>query len=132
MLENLKSRFKNAAHKRVGRQILRYAAALIKTHGHCKEASARDKYGAGVLPGDKHAEQFCILGAVSRARHDLFYKTGNRTFNIDIGLRAALATQLHAQGGWGAVNDYNDRPETTAQDAINLLLNAAKCGLEVK
>lgn len=89
--------------------LLRGAAALIGTAGHCKGVGHDPETGA-----------FCIVGALTEVEMDL-------GLNIDEYQQATIALREHLgiDPAGGCIAIWNDRDETTAGEVIHALVEAA-------
>lgn len=95
-------------------QILERTKFLI-SYGHCKGAPARNRQGEAVSDAEPEAVYFCLVGAVRRAIRD----THN---GIGIDPIMAIFHRLHVD--YGSLATWNDAPERTQADVVQLLDDA--------
>jgi hypothetical protein len=105
-----------------GPRVLAHVAKILEKPGcWTKGAYARDVHGTTVKIGDPSACQFCLMGAVYLALRELDISQRNEGASM---LIHDIRTRLSSPSKGLMVADFNDAPETTHQDVMNLLAEA--------
>lgn len=103
-------------------RILRGATELIE-RGWCQDHAACDEHGASADWEAKNAASFCTLGAVARATRSLQFNV----FKDGVYDRVVAALKARLPDGYrGSVPAWNDAPERTKQEVLDLLRYAEK------
>lgn len=89
-------------------KVLRQAKRILsKKSAWTRHCLAVDKFGLPVLPTSSKAVAFCMLGAVSKAKHDL-------------GVGTSACSALYKVIPTGLVGTFNDNPSTTHEDVLRM------------
>ena len=109
-------------------ELLNRSLAYVEK-GWCQHANARDALGQGTTSDNEKAICWCASGACERAAKELDYPDG--WFDVGRTLVAALGvTRVPHKGDvarpnvWGAVIDWNDDKDRTAEDVARLFRRA--------
>lgn len=106
-------------NKTLFKQALDHAADLILL-GWTKELLAGDADGNEVPENSEEAVSFCLIGAYSRAAHDL--GIGDEDYKLHRPVRQAL----HDRGYRGMISDWNNRVAKSAEEVAAVLREAKK------
>jgi hypothetical protein len=88
-----------------------------------KGTAAKTARGKHVAAVDSKAVSFCLIGALTRAAHELRVSPGDHTY---LEVVMAVRKQLVVRGVWQAMIAFNDHPKTTKAHVMTALKGALK------
>jgi hypothetical protein len=99
--------------------VLTKAIELAEKYEWTQKTYARDASGESVDTWSKDACSFCALGFIGRARFELMDETNALLFVVESLVENCLPEEFHCN-----IPAYNDHPNTTKQDIIDLFKKA--------
>lgn len=101
------------------KDVLVRAQQILKDGAWTKGAIARDAYGLKVSPDAYDATCWCAIGAIDKAALELYGEIPHKELNAIID-----SMLLQLPDPFWLIGTFNDAPETTLEDVINLFQRA--------